>query len=181
MIKLLDYKKEIIQRGTILRCAGKQPYEEIVEFLVCKPYEENTGCYLLVASGYKAGLVNVVLPVESCPENGIEGIKTTWLIENWNTWGYRDCPIDQVYIYERAAPASLMFTIVDLKWFNHTIRPLLSDFSFHHRYFESFDDRQSLHRVEIEGTKKGGEVEFYNSGALYVFVYDYQDIKTIHR
>lgn len=179
LVKLIGYKKEIIERGTILRCAGKYPYEEVVEFLVCKTYEENCGCSLIVSTGYKAGLTMVTLPPESNPKNGIEGIRTGWLVENWKKWGYIDCPIDQVYVYERAAPSTLLFTKIDVRWFNYSIRPLLPEFAFHHHYFESDDRSEGVHRVEIEGNKKGSKVMFYDSGALCVFVYDYKTGKEL--
>jgi hypothetical protein len=105
--RLLDYSEEYIYRGMVLRCVGKWPYEDIVEFLVCEPIDEDRGFVLMVATGYKAGLINVRLPQECIPPGNVRGLSTLWLKENWSTWGYTDCPIDKVYIYTPVIPKTL--------------------------------------------------------------------------
>ena len=55
-----------IPSGALLRCKGRYPYESIVDFLVFDAIAlADAGFGLLVASGYKAGLVRQILPLES--------------------------------------------------------------------------------------------------------------------
>lgn len=93
-----------IQRGDIIRCKGRHPYEDIVDFMVAElPGRE--GFCLIVSSGYKAGLVLSMLPPASVPINNPGyAIARTWLIEHWHHWGYPDCPIDDVYLIPNVAP-----------------------------------------------------------------------------
>ena len=103
-VLLIEYTKDIIERGTLVRCKGQYPYEDVVDFLVCESQHEN--CYqLVVASGYKAGLTFCYLPEESVPEGMRFGCSTKWLIQNWTKWGYADCPLESVRLIENPAPA----------------------------------------------------------------------------
>jgi hypothetical protein len=103
--KLSVYSKQNIQRGSILRCKGNYPYEEVVDFLVCEPFTlEKHGARLVVASGYKAGLTMCILPIESMPDGVRFGLNANWLKENWFKWGYVDCPIEDVWIIENYIP-----------------------------------------------------------------------------
>jgi len=65
MKKLIDYTETSIPRGTIFKCKGVYPYEEVVYFLL---YELGDSYGLMVISGYKAGLTYVLFPKESIPE-----------------------------------------------------------------------------------------------------------------
>ena len=105
-IKLVDYEEAISERGAILRCRGLPPYEEIVDFLVCETVGSNS-FQLVVSSGYKAGLRFCVFPKESIPDDYVTGLKTQWLIENWDYWGYVDCPVREVRIFKNLVPESL--------------------------------------------------------------------------
>ncbi|WP_207510982.1 Imm45 family immunity protein [Longitalea luteola] len=102
-IKLVDSKEDLV-RGSILRCKGKYPYEDYVDFMVIEQQEHYS---LLVISGYKAGLTYVQLPEESVPKNN-EGyaISIEWLKLNWNKWGYIDCPVTDVHILFKEPPSS---------------------------------------------------------------------------
>ena len=102
--KLTLYTKHIIRRGSILRCKGYYPYEDVVDFLVCESFTlEENGYRLVVSSGYKAGLTLCVLPTESMPDGLSFGIQTDWLISNWNKYCY-ECSINDVWIIERYIP-----------------------------------------------------------------------------
>jgi len=100
-IKLIDSKKEHIGRGRVLRMPAQYPYEDFVDFMVFDPLENGYGMGLIVSSGYKAGLIAVLLPLESLGSVSTGGIETKWLIENWADWGYMDCDVSQVCIAER--------------------------------------------------------------------------------
>jgi hypothetical protein len=100
-IKLVDSKEDLV-RGSIVRCKGKYPYEDYVDFMVIEQQGEYA---LLIISGYKAGLTFVVLPPESVPaSNAGYAIDIEWLKANWNKWGYIDCAVDEVYIIYRDVP-----------------------------------------------------------------------------
>jgi len=97
-VKLTEYS-ENIQRGAILRCIGKYPYEDFVDFMLIEyPCGENRQYALLVNSGYKAGLIFVVLPEEA---NANTGINIDWLKENWQKWGYTECSLEETYLVFR--------------------------------------------------------------------------------
>lgn len=103
--KLLDYKQDL-ERGLIIRCKGKYPYEEVVDFLIADSYDDHCGYSLWVISGYKAGLKLVTLPKDSIPVlNEGYAIDKKWLIKNWDKWGYVDCSIEDVWIVEMDLPS----------------------------------------------------------------------------
>jgi Immunity protein 45 len=60
--RLTDFKEECIYRGTLLRLPGGYPYESFVDFMVIDLPGDMA---LLVASGYKAGLIRQILPDEA--------------------------------------------------------------------------------------------------------------------
>ena len=104
--RLVDLPDDhMLFRGTLLRCAGQYPYEKLVDFLAVRLPDADCGLTLVVASGYKSGLILVRLPLES--ESGHAGyadyINTGWLKANWTKWVYPECPIDQIHV----APGAL--------------------------------------------------------------------------
>ncbi len=80
--KLVDFKEDYIVRGALLRMPGGYPYESVVDFMVI---ELEQRLALLVASGYKAGLIRQVLPKDALVST-VNAISPTWLIENWSKW-----------------------------------------------------------------------------------------------
>jgi hypothetical protein len=108
-IKLLDLKEDI-ERGAILRCTGKYPYEEYVDFMVIELLkEESKRIYaLLVVSGYKAGLIYVEFPEACIPlENNGFAISTEWLKLHWYEWGYFECVLEDVHVIYKDPPIDL--------------------------------------------------------------------------
>ena len=90
-----------MERGAVLRCFGSYPYEEIVDFMIVElPFNGRREYALMVISGYKAGLIFVILPDESYVfgENG-GGVNVEWLRANWSKWGYFECPVEQVQVF----------------------------------------------------------------------------------
>ncbi len=76
--KLEDLNERAIHCGAIIRCPAKYPYEQVVDFIVCNLLEDARGMSLVVASGYKSGLVLVSLPTESKFSEG-SAISAQWL------------------------------------------------------------------------------------------------------
>lgn len=107
-IKLIDYS-ENLSRGTILRCTGKSPYEDFVDFMVVECFNKADGNYsLMVSSGYKAGITYAVLPPESLPAgNDGYAVDLGWLTANWQKWGYFECPLNEVFVIENKPPKSV--------------------------------------------------------------------------
>ena len=68
--------------GTILRFPAAWPYEDVVDFMVVA---FPSGCGLVVTTGYKAGLIVVILPAEAMPQ-GCIALSAAWLARNWTTW-----------------------------------------------------------------------------------------------
>ncbi len=96
--KLIDCELETLARGAVMRFPAQLPYEAIVDFLVFDPQSSERGLGLMVCSGYKAGLINVILPPESAGEKGSGVLLTSWVIENWQHWIYPECDVAEVYI-----------------------------------------------------------------------------------
>lgn len=103
--KLVELQGDL-ERGAILRCKGVYPYENYVDFLVMEYCESTKRHYaMIVISGYKAGLIYVVFPEESIPqENAGYAVDIKWLQDNWSKWGYVDCPLEEVYLIRRISP-----------------------------------------------------------------------------
>jgi hypothetical protein len=101
-VKLIEYSSNL-DRGLIIRCKGKYPYEEVVDFMICETYDSNFGYSLIVVSGYKAGLKFVVFPKESLPhENLGYAVDIEWLKKNWCVWGYGDCLLEDVWLIQNS-------------------------------------------------------------------------------
>lgn len=95
---------EPLQRGSILRCKGKYPYENYVDFMIIEQINPEKRRYsLLVISGYKAGLNYVTFP-DACLAESKFSVCSKWLKENWANWGYFESPIEEVYIVNRNVP-----------------------------------------------------------------------------
>jgi hypothetical protein len=97
MIKLIHYEGTSLWRGDVLRLPASYPYEDIVDFMVFDPLKEGKGMGLIVATGYKAGIIRNVLIAESVPE-GTRSLSTRWLVENWEKWIYGECSVNDVYV-----------------------------------------------------------------------------------
>lgn len=99
LVKLIESGESSIWRGNIFRVRGIYPYEDIVDFMVFETQQDDRPYGLLVSSGYKAGLILVRLPEESCSADG--GLDKKWIIENWEKWIYPDCALSEVYLIDR--------------------------------------------------------------------------------
>lgn len=118
MVKLIDFKENNICRGMVLRCKGKYPYEAIVDFLVCETPDSGAKTFqLIVISGFKAGAKYYQFPEESLPKDRSRyGLSTHWLRDNWYKYGYIDCPLEDVYIYESQVPTKFERFFGDEEW-----------------------------------------------------------------
>ncbi|MDI6028132.1 Imm45 family immunity protein [Corticibacterium sp. UT-5YL-CI-8] len=73
--------------GDILRLPRNYdlgPDSDPVDLLVYDANRDGSGLGLMVASGYKSGLVFALLPLESRGTGG--GIDARWLRANWDRW-----------------------------------------------------------------------------------------------
>lgn len=97
-----------LERGAILRCKGKHPYENIVDFMLVECSKSESLQYgMMVVSGYKSGLMYVVFPKEAISQKGYD-INIDWLKENWSVWGYMDCGLEEVGVFYRDPPESFI-------------------------------------------------------------------------
>ena len=60
----------------------------------------------------------------------------------------------------------------DVTWFKAAIAPRLQGFTLTYRYFEQ-GDFGSLHQVEFDSARKGGEFNFWGMEWLGLFLFDY--------
>jgi hypothetical protein len=94
MQRLINYTDDVIQRGQVIKCQLAD--NEALCLMVCEVVGEKY-YQLIIINGYKAGLLFTYLPLAALDTKGF-GLNANWLIENWHTWGYQACPIEQVYI-----------------------------------------------------------------------------------
>ena len=105
-ISLSKSKEDVFSIGTVFRCKGEYPHEEIVDFILINYPHFPSGHALIVASGYKAGHTVVALPAEAMYPNTY-GISVQWVKENWKKWIYS------------VGPKTVFYTkhyIVDQNW-----------------------------------------------------------------
>lgn len=85
---LVEMRGEALAGGDILRLPDNYdtgPGTGPVDLMVYSPRDDDCGEGLIVASGYKAGLVFAIMPKVSLhPEKS--GISVDWLIDNWHDW-----------------------------------------------------------------------------------------------
>lgn len=92
---LSDWPEPRLYSGTVLRFPAIAPYEDWVDFMiVVLPSQENA---LLVATGYKAGLIPQVLPPEAGPTGVVD---RDWLIANWTKWVFPPTRAERVLVLQ---------------------------------------------------------------------------------
>ena len=72
--------------GSVLRFPAAWPYEDVVDFMIVAFPD---GCGLVVTTGYKSGLIVVILPTEAMPKGQI-ALSAAWLARNWTKWVWPD-------------------------------------------------------------------------------------------
>jgi hypothetical protein len=103
---------DYLVHGAIFRARAEWPYEKFVDFMLVDMPDDGTRHALVVASGRKAGLILVRLPLESGSPNG-NTLSQTWLIENWDKWVYPQCAVQDVHFlphYEAGDPEQMSLT-----------------------------------------------------------------------
>lgn len=100
-MKLIDYEKNELCIGTVLRFKGKYPFcEEYVDFMICDYPSVDEKCCpfaLYCISGYCAGHLEYVFPAEAESENS-KSINRKWLADNWYEKVYNGCNADEIEV-----------------------------------------------------------------------------------
>lgn len=112
-VRLVDAEHDEYFAGTVFRFPGKYPYEDIVDLMMFDDYlNSNNELRLVVTTGFKAGLVNIIatFPREAYVE-GSGGINAVELKKNWKDWVYDDCEVDDVFVIQNY-PTPSSFTRV---------------------------------------------------------------------
>lgn len=94
---LLKYNDKIMFYGKIFRFPAKEPYEEIVDFMLL---DNIYTMELLVLSGKHCGKIVFVFPKQAEFKGKFCGIKTNWVIKNWRKI-YPDCAARDVFILRK--------------------------------------------------------------------------------
>jgi Immunity protein 45 len=102
-VSLFALKSPDLGRGTRFRFPADYPYEEVVEFLLFDTPYSPSGHGLLVISGYKAGLINLLLPEESKSQGNFHSISTGWMKKNFRKWVW-DVSTKKVFVSLSQAP-----------------------------------------------------------------------------
>jgi hypothetical protein len=97
-MRLIEYAEEVFWCGAVFRCRGAYPFEETVDFMLTEANSEKTKFAIYCISGYYAGTLKTVLPDDAL---SIEhtAIKTNWVMDNWKTYIYEDCSINEVSVF----------------------------------------------------------------------------------
>lgn len=66
----------------------------------------------------------------------------------------------------------------DIDWFKKYMAPSLEGMKFEYSFFEN-GDFGNLHRVEIEGGGKGGNLDFWEKDWIEIHLYDYNEDKEL--
>lgn len=85
---LVDMRGETLAGGDILRLSDNYdtgPGTGPVDLMVYHPRDDDHGDGLIVASGYKAGLILSIFPLASIHPVK-RGISVDWLVANWDDW-----------------------------------------------------------------------------------------------
>ncbi|WP_369992020.1 Imm45 family immunity protein [Pseudomonas xanthosomatis] len=93
--KLIELKEPKLYHGCVFRAAARPPNAPRVDLMLFDTQSEERPYGLMVVSGYKAGLIFLRLPKESCGSDGGGGVETAWMIANWNKF-YLDCDVAEV-------------------------------------------------------------------------------------
>lgn len=100
-VKLVNYEKMELYRGTILRFRGSYPFtEEYTDFMLTEYPGCNDKCCpfaLYCVSGYHAGCLEYVFPLEAKSKDS-GSIDKCWLIEHWHDNIYGECNVDEIEI-----------------------------------------------------------------------------------
>lgn len=99
---LTSLTTQAIPHGALLRFAARHPYEDVVDLMVFDPQDYSSGLGLIVASGYKAGLILVLLPPESREKTN--SLSANWLIKNWRKWVYPSTNPNSVFVAIHGRP-----------------------------------------------------------------------------
>ena len=107
--KLINMNDEYsIDRGSVFRFPADYPFESYVDFMSINLLDWSNTIALVVASGYKKGLVTQRLPVDAICQRYRDCLNAGWMKVNWNEWVYEDCRVSDVYVSEdRVVPISL--------------------------------------------------------------------------
>jgi hypothetical protein len=85
--------------GAILRFPARHPLEVIAGLMLIDDATVDTGLLLIRVSGYHAGQMELRLPVEALGE-GILGVATQLLRENWTQWIHTHSHAQDAWISE---------------------------------------------------------------------------------
>ena len=84
---LVDLAGETLGPGDIVRLSDNYdtgPGSGPVDLMVYDPRQDDCGLGMIVASGYKSGLILHDFPLASHSPQG--GLSVDWLIANWHDW-----------------------------------------------------------------------------------------------
>jgi hypothetical protein len=72
-----------------------------------------------------------------------------------------------------------MNSSIDINWFKKEVAPSLTDYELKYKFFEE-GDLGSLDQVEFNSEQIGGNIDFWNSGWLGIFVWDYRSQEQLY-
>lgn len=96
-VKLSSMSDDVpLYRGTLFRFKRAGRKDEIVDWMLFATWE-GSGLGLVRDSGYDAGIVSVVLPIEAKMEGEV-AISPKWLCRHWQEWVDSSSAADAVWV-----------------------------------------------------------------------------------
>jgi len=105
-IKLSQFKSDALHHGAILRFRASYPYENVVDLMVFEPIPFEGSMGLIVTTGFKAGLIANILPIESAFSSG-RSVSRDWLLKSWSHWILPGSDSGEVFVLENYMPPQL--------------------------------------------------------------------------
>ena len=93
--KLIDFEKDFLKRGCLLKFPAKYPFENQVVMMVSEGFGNSSETCLVSITGHKAGInPYVIFPSSELPN----GLEKRWLVKNWNHYVWEEGNIKDVLV-----------------------------------------------------------------------------------
>lgn len=95
---LLELNGENLCRGTVFRFPAVDPFESVVDFMLFRDFNSDSGFSLVCVTGRKAGHHEGCLPEEALAKGKVSAISKSWLVKNWTKWVYPETQASEVRV-----------------------------------------------------------------------------------
>lgn len=98
-IKLKDYNKDEILRGSYFLFNAEYPFEDKVIMMLCQnKIDDDFPFFLITITGYKAGIFPYQALPKECLCSNNNSLNKNWLTDNWNKWINENTNLNSIYV-----------------------------------------------------------------------------------